>query len=147
MPLLPDSILPVISHDPHHPLPNRDLDTGRVVQPGGYPLTDSTFASLLHKLTRQPKVPVPMGIKEAIESYYSDPELPITTKKDPQLWAKVQADLATLKACPPVPGRSRSPLMRKANRSSSPVPLLHRFTHPARAAIIRPANPSSRRPT
>ena len=60
----------MISHDPHHPLPNRDLDTGRVVQPGGYPLTDSTFASLLHKLTRQPQVPVPMGIKEAIESYY-----------------------------------------------------------------------------
>jgi hypothetical protein len=28
--------------DPQHPLPNRDLDTGRVVQLGGYPLTDVT---------------------------------------------------------------------------------------------------------
>jgi len=34
--------------DPNHPLPNRDLDTGKVVQPGGYPLTDSTYADLLH---------------------------------------------------------------------------------------------------
>jgi len=102
-PSLPDSILPVFSNDPHHPLSNRDLDTGRVVQPGGYPLTDSTFASLLHTLTRQPNVPIPAGIKEAIEAYYSDLDLPITTKKDPQLWAAVQADLATLKAMPTSP--------------------------------------------
>ncbi|MFZ0393013.1 MAG: zinc dependent phospholipase C family protein [Terracidiphilus sp.] len=102
-PLLPDSILPVMSHDPHHPLPNRDLDTGRVVQPGGYPLADSTYASLLHKLTRQPRVPIPMGIKEAIESYYADPELPITTRKDPRRWAEVQADLVTLKGMPTSP--------------------------------------------
>jgi len=40
--------------DPQHPLPNRDLDTGKVVQPGGYPLTDDTYADLLHKLTRTP---------------------------------------------------------------------------------------------
>ena len=44
-----------------------------------------------------------MGIKEAIESYYADPELPITTKKDPQRWAEVQADLVTLKGMPTSP--------------------------------------------
>ena len=42
------------ARDPHHPLPNRDLDTGQVVQPGGYSLTDSTYADLLHRLTRSP---------------------------------------------------------------------------------------------
>jgi hypothetical protein len=99
-PALPDHILPVFSRDPHHPLSNRDLDTGKVVQPGGYPLTDATFASLLHKLTRQPKVPIPVGIKEAIEDYYADPDLPIATKKHPQRWAEVQADLVTLKGMP-----------------------------------------------
>ncbi len=113
-PSLPDSILPAISNDPHHPLPNRDLDTGRVVQPGGYPLTDSTFASLLHKLTRQPQVPVPMGIKEAIETYYANPDLPITTKKDPQRWAEVQADLVTLKGMPTSPWPEPFPTYEEA---------------------------------
>jgi hypothetical protein len=86
------------SLDPGHPLPNRDLDTGRVVQPGGYPFTDSTYADLLHRLTRQPAQPVPAGIKEDIQAYYSNPAAPIATKANPAKWAEVQADLATLAA-------------------------------------------------
>ena len=86
------------SHDPSHPLPNRDLDTGRVVQPGGYPLTDSTYADLLHRLTRRPTRPIPPGIKQDIQAYYADPSAPITTKQDPPQWAQVQTDLAILAA-------------------------------------------------
>jgi hypothetical protein len=88
------------SRDPRHPLPNRDLDTGRVVQPGGYSLTDSTYANLLHRLARQPTRPIPPGIKQDIQAYYADPNAPITTKQDPAQWAQVQADLATLAAMP-----------------------------------------------
>lgn len=83
-----------------HPLPNRDLDTGRVVQPGGYPLTDSTYADLLHRLTRTPTQAIPPGIKEDIQAYYSNPDAPIGTKKDAGAWARVQADLVTLAAMP-----------------------------------------------
>lgn len=79
-----------------HPLANRDLDTGKVVQPGGYPLTDSTYARLLHKLALDPTQHIPPGIKEDIERYYADLGQPITTKQDPAAWAQVQADLATL---------------------------------------------------
>lgn len=79
-----------------HPLPNRDLDTGKVVQPGGYPLTDSTYAKLLHQLTVDPKQQIPPGIKEDVQIYYANPSLPITTKNDPDAWKQVQADLATL---------------------------------------------------
>jgi hypothetical protein len=86
--------------DPHHPLPNRDLDTGYVVQPGGYSLTDSTYADLLHRLTRTPDQPIPPGIKEDIQIYYVDPAAPFTTKKDPSAWAQVQADLVTLAGMP-----------------------------------------------
>jgi hypothetical protein len=86
--------------DLRHPLPNRDLDTGRVVQPGGYSLTDSTYAKLLHVLTRQPADPIPPGIKEDILAYYANLDAPIATKKSPQLWAQVQADLATLATMP-----------------------------------------------
>lgn len=89
--------------DPRHPLPNRDLDTGNVVQPGGYPLTDETYASLLHTLASQPKVPIPAGIKEDIQAYYSNLDAPITTKKDPDRWKKVLADLETLKGMPTSP--------------------------------------------
>jgi hypothetical protein len=89
--------------DPRHPLPNRDLDTGLVVKPGGYSLTDSTYADLLHKLTRQPNQPIPPGIKEDILAFYSNLNLPITTKKDPKKWEQVQADLKTLANMPTSP--------------------------------------------
>jgi hypothetical protein len=81
-----------------HPFPNRDLDTGRVVQPGGYPLTDSTYAGLLHRITRQPAQPIPPGIKEDIEAYYTNPQHTSGTAKNPAKWARVQADLKILNA-------------------------------------------------
>jgi hypothetical protein len=86
--------------DPLHPLPNRDLDTGLVVKPGGYSLTDSTYASLLHRLAQNPAQPIPSGIKRDIEAYYTDPNAPITTKKNAAHWAHVQADLKTLATIP-----------------------------------------------
>ena len=55
---------------------------------------------LLHRLTRTPAQPIPPGIKEDIQTYYANPESPITTKRDPPAWAQVQADLATLAAMP-----------------------------------------------
>lgn len=89
--------------DPRHPLPNRDLDTGNMVQPGGYSLTDNTYADLLHTLAAQPNMSIPAGIKEDIEAYYANPDAPIATKKDPQRWAQVQKDLVTLKGMPTNP--------------------------------------------
>jgi len=83
-----------------HPLPNRDLDTGRVVDPGGYPLTDSTYATLLHSLAQTPTQAIPPGIKQDVLAYYSDPNAPITTKKNPSAWAQVQADLAIFASLP-----------------------------------------------
>ena len=86
--------------DRHHPLPNRDLDTGKVVQPGGYPLTDKTYAHLLHQLVSHPQQPIPPGIKTDIQAYYANPDAPITTRKNARAWAQVQADLAMLAAMP-----------------------------------------------
>jgi len=83
-----------------HPLPNRDLDTGHVVQPGGYSLTDSTYATLLHDLTLQPTQPIPPGVKDDVLAFYANPDSPITTKKDPVQWAQVQSDLVTLAKIP-----------------------------------------------
>jgi hypothetical protein len=95
-----NAVVKRVSADSAHPLPNLDLDTGIAVRPGGYPLTDSTYAKLLHRLTRQPSQPIPPGIKRDILIYYVAPEAPITTKRDPENWAQVQADLATLAKMP-----------------------------------------------
>ena len=88
------------SHDPLHPLPNRDLDTGQVVRPGGYPLTDSTYADLLHRITRKPEQAIPPGIKQDIEAYYANPGLLIVARDNATLWNQVQDDLVTLAKMP-----------------------------------------------
>jgi hypothetical protein len=83
-------------------LPNRDLDTGAPVKPGGYPLTDQTYAKLLALLTdkqaNSPTQVLPLGLKEDVLAYYADPNSPISTRKNPKQWAKVQTQLALLTA-------------------------------------------------
>ena len=91
---------PLGPRDTQHPLPNRDLDTGQVVKPGGYLLTDQTYAELLHRLTRDPSHPIPPGIKSDVEAYYADPNAPIVTKQHPDEWKKVQEELKILEAMP-----------------------------------------------
>jgi hypothetical protein len=79
-----------------HYISNRDLDTGQIVKPGGYPLTDKTYAELLAMITKSPEKVVPNQLKHDLIAYYADPESPIITKKDAEKWAKVQANLKTL---------------------------------------------------
>ena len=79
-----------------HYISNRDLDTGANVKPGGYPLTDKTYARLLAELAKRPTRPIPIQLKHDIQAYYADPLAPITTKKNATQWAAVQANLKTL---------------------------------------------------
>jgi hypothetical protein len=79
-------------------LPNRDLDTGLVVKPGGYPLTDRTYAELLAMITKHPEKVVPNQLKHDLIAYYADPAAPILTKKDSKKWEQVQENLKTLEA-------------------------------------------------
>jgi hypothetical protein len=84
--------------DPRHPLANRDLDTGVVVRPAGYPLTDQTFCKLAHALAAQPSLAIPPGIKREILAYYANMDLPFDTRKHQDKWKQLQADLVTLGA-------------------------------------------------
>jgi hypothetical protein len=79
-------------------IPNLDLDTGAKVRPGGYRLTDQTYAALLGRITAQPERVIPSGLKDDIAGYYADPTAPITTRNHPAQWAKVQHDLVVLLA-------------------------------------------------
>jgi hypothetical protein len=81
-------------------VPDRDLDTGARVKPGGYPLTDKTYERLLEELAKTPDRPVPAQLKQDIFRYYADPAAPISTKKDPKRWAAVQRALDVLKGIP-----------------------------------------------
>ncbi len=75
---------------------NLDLDTGYPVAPGRYRLTDQTYALLLDRLAAKPAVPLPSGLVQNIDAYYSDPHAPITTKSIPAAWKQVQHNLAIL---------------------------------------------------
>lgn len=91
-------------------LPNRDLDTGRRVEPGSYHLTDKTYAKLLEKITENTSKLIPANLKRDVLAYYADPNAPISTKENPEKWARVQAQLAALRAMntraePPEPPR------------------------------------------
>jgi len=77
-------------------LADRDLDTGQPVVPGGYPLTDKTYAQLLTRVTKVPTEPIPAGLKADLIAYYADPAAPISTKKKPKEWGAVQEQLQTL---------------------------------------------------
>ena len=81
-------------------LANRDLDTGNLVRPGGYALTDQTYAALLQKITADPGRQVPFGIRRDLLAFYSDPNAPIITKKNRKAWERVEEELATLRAMP-----------------------------------------------
>ena len=85
---------------PHQSLANRDLDTGATVRPGGYRLTDETYAKLLHLLVADPHHTIPPGLKTDIQNYYADPKAPIYTRKNPKDWAQVQTDLQVLQTMP-----------------------------------------------
>ena len=111
--------------DPKNPLPNRDLDTGLVVKPGGYSLTDQTYAQLLRRLTRDPNQPIPPGIRRDVQAYYSNPNAPIITKRKTEAWKQVQAELQTLAAMPTSAAPTPYPTYGESEPSSAQSPAGH----------------------
>ncbi len=80
-------------------VPDLDLDTGYPSRPGTYRLMDKTYATLLKEVTEKTAVP-PLGLRQNILAYYSNPDAPIATKKHPKQWAKVQQELEELRNMP-----------------------------------------------
>jgi hypothetical protein len=81
-------------------LPDRDLDTGYRVAPGAYPLTDDTYAKLLHRLTAHKGREIPQPLRENILAFYSDLNAPFATKRNKHAWAHVLTDLQLLRQMP-----------------------------------------------
>ena len=70
-------------------LPNIDLDTGRHVKRGEYPLTDQTYAKLLKRLTSKPDRTIPIDVQQNIFRYYRASK----TALDPEPRVKAQLDV------------------------------------------------------
>lgn len=89
-------------------LENRDLDTGAKAKPGTYPLMDATYAKLLDRIVYV-RTPIPIGLKQDIQAYYSDPNAPIRTKSHKRAWRRVQRELTVLESMPVVPNHDPPP--------------------------------------
>ena len=84
----------------HQGLANLDLDTGLPTRPGGYRLTDATYAELLGRITKNPRETIPPGLRADVLHYYADPNAPISTRNNPKAWAAVQRELIVLNTIP-----------------------------------------------
>jgi len=78
-------------------LPNRDCDTGRETRPGEYGLTDKTYAELIDKLANQTTDPLDPALRDNLLHFYSDPNVPVATRKNAKAWQKLQEELEKLK--------------------------------------------------
>lgn len=79
-------------------LPNENFDVGKTTGPGVYALNDDAHAELLEKLSERKFTGMSAELKEEILHFFSDPDAPYATKRDPKAWAAVQAELTQLKS-------------------------------------------------
>lgn len=84
-------------------LPNCDLDDGKPTNAAEYTLADDAYANLLAKLAARNFDGVSPQLRNNLLAFYSNPALPIQTKKDPVRWRAVLSDLSELKADSPSP--------------------------------------------
>src|SRR3954454_21653052 len=64
--------------------------------PGGYSLTDQTYAKLLRRIAKDPMKTVPEGLKQDILRYYADEASTISSKRDRKRSAQVEEQLRRL---------------------------------------------------
>lgn len=82
-------------------LANDNFDTGAATAPGKYRLDDKAHADLLHALAKQNFQGVTPALRAELVNYFSDPNAPYSTKKNPKEWARVQAEVKQLRDAPP----------------------------------------------
>jgi hypothetical protein len=85
----------------HLDLPNDNFDVGEATGPGKYGLNDDAHAKLLDKLAEQKFAGMSSELRDELLHFYSEPDAPYATKRDPKAWANVQSELALLKSSAP----------------------------------------------
>lgn len=82
-------------------LTNTDFDTGRMTHAGEYGLTDNAYAHLLDQLAHDNFAQITPELRDNILAFYSDPNAPVSTKRNTAAWAKTQDELQRLKTVAP----------------------------------------------
>ena len=85
----------------HLDLPNDNFDVGEATGPGKYGLNDDAHAKLLDKLADQKFAGMSYELRDELLHFYSEPDAPYATKRDPKAWATVQLELVQLKSSAP----------------------------------------------
>ncbi|HJQ71733.1 MAG TPA: zinc dependent phospholipase C family protein [Blastocatellia bacterium] len=79
-------------------LDNRDLDTGRPVRAGEYPLADEAYAKLVRKLADKKLEGVTPDVRENILAFFSNLDAPIAVKRDKDDWRKTLRAIEVLRS-------------------------------------------------
>jgi hypothetical protein len=82
---------------------NDNFDVGVATGPGAYRMNDDAHAKLLEKLAEKNFADVSSDLRAELLDFYSDPNAPYATKRKPELWSKVEANLQKLKNFAPEP--------------------------------------------
>jgi len=77
---------------------NPNFDTGAATKPGVYFMADDAFAALVDRLAGNKFQKLSPELRDAILHFYADSAAPISTKKRPKDWARLTAELDTLKS-------------------------------------------------
>ncbi len=93
----------------HLELPNDNFDVGEATGPGKYAMNDDAHAKLLDKLAAQKFAGMSAELRDELLHFYSEPEAPYATKRDPKAWAAVQSEIAQLKSATPTSGFANAP--------------------------------------
>jgi hypothetical protein len=78
-------------------LANMDFDTGKITHAGEYRMTDDAYARLLNQFAQGGFAIVSVELRQNILDFYSDPNAPLATKRNPADWKKMQDELQQLK--------------------------------------------------
>ncbi len=79
-------------------LPNDNFDTGDDTGPGEYGLDDETHARLLDALAKQNFSGASPEMRGELLGFFGHPDAPYAIKQKPKEWARVQSQLAALRA-------------------------------------------------
>jgi hypothetical protein len=96
-------------------LTDNDLDSGKPTVAAEYSLADDTYAKLLAQLAGDKFRNTTTPLQTNILAFYADPSAPIETKKDPERWQKVRANIDELRAFAPSPSTPGSPETQSAS--------------------------------
>jgi hypothetical protein len=103
-------------------LPNTDFDTGHDTRAGEYKLTDDSYARLLGQLAGHNFDRISPELRANILAFYSDPNAPVATKKNPAAWQKAQDELERLRALPsPQPAATGADNLQACPTACSPA--------------------------